>query len=134
MSPSRTRTSETLDPSWSTPTTASRRGTMNPVTRTKSEKQALVDFVTTTSALLGVSFSSGCGRCSNQYHAPPRAAKKTTAIAGLRYSERFIAGSIQDLQRKYDKYLHTVMTSASLVASAFRPRSSSCGGQVAPRK
>jgi len=65
------------------------------VTRTESEKQAWVDFVTTTSALLDVSFSSGCGRCSNQYHAPPSAAKKTTAIAGLRYSERFIAGSIQ---------------------------------------
>src|SRR5260370_36577820 len=86
---------------------------MNPVTRTKSEKQALVDFVTTTSALLGVSFSSGCGRCSNQDHAPPRAAKKTTAIAGLRHSGRFIAASIQDLHRNYHRLLHTVMTSAS---------------------
>src|SRR5450755_3146021 len=68
---------------------------MNPVTRTMSEKQALVDFVTMTSALLGVSLSSGRARCSNQYHPPPRTATATTAIAGLRYSESIIAGSVQ---------------------------------------
>src|ERR1700730_15855743 len=95
MSPSRTNTSETLEPSWSTPTTASRRGTTKPVTRTRSEKQALVDLVTITSALLGVSFSSGWERCSNQYHPPPRATTNTTDRAGLRYSESIIDGSIQ---------------------------------------
>src|ERR1700736_3591474 len=95
ISPSRTKRSVTLDPSWSAPTTASRRGTTNPVTRTRSEKQALVDLVTMTSALLDVSFSSGWGRCSNQYHPPPRATTTTTDRAGLRYSESIIAGSIQ---------------------------------------
>src|SRR5439155_16029327 len=50
----------------STPTCASRRGTIKPVTRTMSEKQALVDLVTITSAWPGVSFSSARGRCSNQ--------------------------------------------------------------------
>ncbi len=64
---------------------------MNPVTRTKSEKQALVAFVTMTRALLGVSFSSGRGRCSNQYHPPTSAAATTTPNAGLRYSESIIA-------------------------------------------
>src|SRR5258706_1650196 len=68
---------------------------MNPVTRTKSEKQALVAFVTMTRALVGVSFSSGRGRCSNQYHPPTSAAATTTPNAGLRYSESIIAGSIQ---------------------------------------
>src|SRR5229473_4700974 len=95
MSPSRTSRSETLDPSWSTPTTASLRGTTNPVTRTRSEKQALVDFATMTSALLGVSFSSAWGRFSNQYQTPTSAATNTTAEAGLRYSVSVIAGSIQ---------------------------------------
>ena len=60
-----------------------------------SEKQALVDFVTTTSAAPGVSFSTARERCSNQYHAPPSAAKKTTANAGFTYSLSVIAGSIQ---------------------------------------
>jgi hypothetical protein len=58
VSPSLTRTSVTREPSWSTPIWASRRGTMKPVTRTMSEKQALVDLVTITSAWPGVSFSS----------------------------------------------------------------------------
>ena len=65
------------------------------MTRTRSEKQALVDFVTMTSALLGVSFSSGRERCSNQYHPPISAANTTAPIAGLRYWENIIAGSIQ---------------------------------------
>jgi hypothetical protein len=65
------------------------------VTRTRSEKHALVDFVTMTRALLGVSFSSGRERCSNQYQAPPSIAKTATASAGLKYSESVIAGSIQ---------------------------------------
>src|ERR1700733_2448550 len=95
MSPSRTKTSDTLEPSWSTPTTASRRGTINPVPRTMSEKQALVDLVTVTRALLGVSFSSGSGRCSNQYQPPNSATTKSTADAGFTYSESVIAGSIQ---------------------------------------
>src|ERR1700676_3269056 len=99
MSPSRTSRSETLDPSWSTPTTASLRGTINPVTRTRSEKQALVDFVTMTVALLGVSFSSGCARCSNQYQPPTKTAATTTPSAGLRYSESIIAGSVQYYRR-----------------------------------
>src|ERR1017187_9936148 len=60
-----------------------------------SEKQALVDFATMTRALLEVSFSSTWGRCSIQYHPAPRAATTTTAIAGLRYAESIIAGSIQ---------------------------------------
>src|SRR5260370_3052497 len=60
-----------------------------------SEKQALVDFVTTTRAVPGVSFTSGWERCSNQYHTPPRAAKKTTASAGFTYSVSVIAGSFQ---------------------------------------
>ena len=54
---------------------------------------------TMTSAVPGVSFSSGWERCSNQYQPPPRAAKKTTANAGLRYSESIIAGSIQTCLR-----------------------------------
>src|SRR5258708_19560412 len=73
---------------------------MNPVTRTRSEKQALVAFATMTSALLGVSFSSGRGRCSIQYHPPARATTMTTANAGLRYSESIIAGSIQSYGRE----------------------------------
>src|SRR6267378_187268 len=100
ISPSRTKRSETLEPSWSTPTTASRRGTTNPVTRTRSEKQALVDFATMTSALLGVSFSSAWGRFSNQYQTPTSATTKTTAEAGLRYSLSVIAGSIQTYATK----------------------------------
>ena len=72
MSPSRTSRSVTLEPSWSTPTTASRRGTINPVTRTRSEKQALVDFATMTSALLGVSFSSACGAVLEPVIAAPK--------------------------------------------------------------
>src|SRR5664279_5833913 len=100
MSPSRTSRSETLDPSWSTPTTASLRGTTNPVTRTRSVKQALVDFATITSALLGVSFSSARGRFSNQYQTPTSAATKTTAETGLIYSVSVIAGSIQTYATK----------------------------------
>src|SRR5260370_18690470 len=126
---------------------------MNPVTRNESEKQAWVDFVTTTSALLDVSFSSGCGRCSNQYHAPPSAAKKTTAIAGLRYSERIIAGSIQTYaentisdfiqslrarakQSRPTKasvgLLHSVRLPPSLFELRRTGRSLSYGGQAAP--
>src|SRR2546423_12917513 len=60
-----------------------------------SEKQALVDFTTMTSALLGVSFSSCRERVSNQYHPTPSAAKKNAANAGLRYLENIIGGSIQ---------------------------------------
>src|SRR3954470_22350555 len=66
MVPSVTKRSVTLDPSWSATTTASRRGTKKPVTRTRSEKQALVDFVTMTSASLGVSLGSARCRCSNR--------------------------------------------------------------------
>src|ERR1700760_1433699 len=73
-------------------TTASRRGTANPVTRTRSEKQALVDFVTITSALFAVSFSSEWERCSNQYQTAPRTMKTTVASTGLRNRDRFIAG------------------------------------------
>src|SRR5664279_5334010 len=102
MSPSRTMRSETFDPSWSTPTTASLRGTTNPVTRTRSEKQALVDFVTMTSALFGVSFSSAWGRFSNQYQTPTSAATQTTAEAGLRYSESVIDRSIQTYATRKD--------------------------------
>src|SRR5205814_265531 len=45
-----------------------------------SEKQALVDFVTITSALPAVCFSSGRDRCSNQYHAAPNTTNKATAL------------------------------------------------------
>src|SRR5258708_7555641 len=68
---------------------------MKPVTRTRSEKQALVDLATMTNALLGVSFSSARGRCSNQYQTPTSAATTTTPEAGLIYSVSVIAGSIQ---------------------------------------
>src|SRR5215210_4782661 len=55
-----------------------------------SEKQALVDFVTITSAVPEVCFSSGRGRCRIQYHAAPKTTNKTTAKAGLRYRDRII--------------------------------------------
>ena len=54
LSPSRTNSSDTFEPSPSTPATASRRGTMKPVTRTVSEKQALVALTTCTIAPPGV--------------------------------------------------------------------------------
>src|ERR1700750_608488 len=87
--------SVTLEPSWSAPTTASRRGTTKPVTRTRSVKQALVDLTTMTCALLVVSFSSGGERRSTQEYPAHRTTTAATASAGLRYAESVIAGSIQ---------------------------------------
>src|SRR5438105_6996442 len=55
-----------------------------------SEKQALVDFVTITSALPAACFSSGRERCSNQYHAAPNTTNKATAKAGFRYRDSII--------------------------------------------
>src|SRR4051812_8975293 len=95
-SPSRTSTSATLNPSCSTPATASRRGTTKPVTRTRSEKQPLAALATITTALLGASTGSERERCSNQYQPPPSAITAIAASAGLRYSESVIAGLIQD--------------------------------------
>src|SRR6266404_2403520 len=95
ISPSCTRRSETLEPSWSAPTTASRRGTIKPVTRTMSEKQASVDLVTMTSALPAASFASGRERCSTQYHPAPKAATAIIANTGLRNLKRVIVRSVQ---------------------------------------
>src|SRR5436190_24164244 len=55
-----------------------------------SEKQALVDFATITSALPADCFSSGRERCSNQYHAPPNTTNKATAKIGFRYRDSII--------------------------------------------
>ena len=48
-------------------------------------------------AARAVSFSSGRGRCSNQYHQRPATARRHSDARSLRYSESFIAGSIQTL-------------------------------------
>src|SRR3954454_12599574 len=67
---------------------------MYPVPRTTSEKQALVDLATITSALPEVCLSSARGRCSIQYQAPPKTTNKATTEAGLRYRESTIPASI----------------------------------------
>src|SRR4051812_34900703 len=55
-----------------------------------SEKQALVDLVTITSALPADCFSSGRERCSNQYHAAANTTNKATAKIGFRYRDSII--------------------------------------------
>ncbi len=68
-----------LDPSWSAITTAPRRGTKKPVTRTRSEK-VLVDFVTTTSASPGVSF--GSSDCDARTGTSRHRAQQRTPLSG----------------------------------------------------
>src|SRR3954451_14387407 len=55
-----------------------------------SEKQALVDLVTITSALPADCFSSGRERCSNQYHAAANTTNNATAKIGFRYRDSII--------------------------------------------